>query len=606
MMLKNKNKAFSLTELLIVLVVIAVLFAALAPIITKRRSGASNATDKVWNYVNSDDQKNAFYDSGVRGWSSTAYIGVDPNLLSASDKSPFAKVVIKAGSSVSDEKKKQRQIQFRYGSGSGVNAGTVFLDDKNNLMVAGTNDSFVDGTVSRNNTIGGLGAFSKIKIAYNATVFGSNAMSGDNNAAMGTSSNYIAVGNKALSKIPITYGNRSVIIVGANSGTMSVGANGKLNDTIGIGANVLTSSDYTPNNSIYIGYLTGNTTATESNAKNNVVVGSQYYGHGSSNTIIGYDSFVGGSSVANNMTAIGYTACSSFNTASNTGSRTCIGRGSGAKANSTPAVYNSDKYDHVFLGGSPIGFNGRAVLEVHNQDIDMPGAVYATSPRPRPSVVLNSNLVVMGYNSILINDPDGNIRNINFHKVTNSWADERQRDSCYRPGIGLFGRKGWYFNWWGHERPISSTYAEYDKKCTSGYSNSYDFTKCDINLSDKRLKENITENTSGIRELMSIDPYQYTYKADKEHKPQVGVVAQQLQKVFPSAVAEDKDGYLRIRWDEMFFALINSIKEIDKKVEKLASDITNMETDIKILKTDHKKLQARINSLNVRAAKLEK
>ena len=36
-MILHKKQAFSLTELLIVLVVIAILFAAMAPIVTKRR-----------------------------------------------------------------------------------------------------------------------------------------------------------------------------------------------------------------------------------------------------------------------------------------------------------------------------------------------------------------------------------------------------------------------------------------------------------------------------------------------------------------------------------------------------------------------------------------
>ena len=53
MRLKDKKYAFSLTELLIVLVVLAVLFAALAPILTTRHNGASVSTENIWNYVNS-------------------------------------------------------------------------------------------------------------------------------------------------------------------------------------------------------------------------------------------------------------------------------------------------------------------------------------------------------------------------------------------------------------------------------------------------------------------------------------------------------------------------------------------------------------------------
>ena len=64
-MILHKKQAFSLTELLIVLVVIAILFAAMAPIVTKRRNGADIANENVWNYVNDDDQMDAFYDPGI-------------------------------------------------------------------------------------------------------------------------------------------------------------------------------------------------------------------------------------------------------------------------------------------------------------------------------------------------------------------------------------------------------------------------------------------------------------------------------------------------------------------------------------------------------------
>ena len=57
------KRAFSLTELLIVMVVVAVLFSALVPIMTKRRNGLTNATEPVWQYVNDDDDKDAYFDA---------------------------------------------------------------------------------------------------------------------------------------------------------------------------------------------------------------------------------------------------------------------------------------------------------------------------------------------------------------------------------------------------------------------------------------------------------------------------------------------------------------------------------------------------------------
>ena len=50
-----------------------------------------------------------------------------------------------------------------------------------------------------------------------------------------------------------------------------------------------------------------------------------------------------------------------------------------------------------------------------------------------------------------------------------------------------------------------------------------------------------------IQELKKLDFYHYTFKKDEAKTPMVGVMVQDLQKVFPDAVTKGDDGYLRIR-----------------------------------------------------------
>ena len=167
-MILHKKQAFSLTELLIVLVVIAILFAAMEPIVTKRRNGADIANESVWNYVNDDDQMDAFYDPGMRTWTSTAVFGFTPSKL----ESPYAKTIIKA-------KPKQRMIQFRYGSGSGISTGSLFLDDKNNIYLTSNNDKLVNADKSKSTTAAGLGALSNRSDVTYSVALGSDAFKGD-------------------------------------------------------------------------------------------------------------------------------------------------------------------------------------------------------------------------------------------------------------------------------------------------------------------------------------------------------------------------------------------------------------------------------------------
>ena len=67
--------------------------------------------------------------------------------------------------------------------------------------------------------------------------------------------------------------------------------------------------------------------------------------------------------------------------------------------------------------------------------------------------------------------------------------------------------------------------------------------------SDRRLKNVGEKFTGGMDEIKKLDLYNFTFKSDKTKTPQVDVVAQDLQKIFPNSVWEGADKYLRIRRD---------------------------------------------------------
>ena len=100
-------------------------------------------------------------------------------------------------------------------------------------------------------------------------------------------------------------------------------------------------------------------------------------------------------------------------------------------------------------------------------------------------------------------------------------------------------------------------------------------------------------------------PYNYTFKADKDALAQVGVMAQDLQKVFPDSVSEDKDGYLNIRWDEMFFAVINSVKELNANVNAVTADLQVVEQDTDSVADAQHNIKDRISKLNEKLDSLE-
>ena len=600
-MILHKKQAFSLTELLIVLVVIAILFAAMAPIVTKRRNGADIANESVWNYVNDDDQMDAFYDPGMRTWTSTAVFGFTPSKL----ESPYAKTIIKA-------KPKQRMIQFRYGSGSGISTGSLFLDDKNNIYLTSNNDKLVNADKSKSTTAAGLGALSNRSNVTYSVALGSDAFKGDKDTSSTNDTIINAIGSASSKNLK---GVSTTTAIGALSNQS------RINPvyTVAIGGQSLASFDYHPQKSVYVGYSTGAGEKNTSDVAYNTILGSSYPGgEGSnSNTILGYNSYTNGYEAARHVTAVGAYTCNSIkgvkSDSANAG-RTCIGYGSGREYNNTPDAFTQDDYDRVFLGGTPLGgFNGRGVVEVHNINTsytalmtDEAGAHGATESLPSNSVVMNSNIVVRG--GLYTYSP----RKLVGHYpigIDPAWTNTFVCNGDYY--LSVSGKRGYHCNPganFGTPGEKSESFFEAGNTC-GGLDKYPTGTSGCPNLkttSDRRLKDNISENNSGLKEILALKPYEYIFKSDKKKTPQVGVIAQDLQKVFPNSVHQSEDGYLHIRWDEMFYAMINAIKTLDKKVVQIASDITGMESDVKQLKSSHSKIQKQIASLNERATKLER
>ena len=114
-------------------------------------------------------------------------------------------------------------------------------------------------------------------------------------------------------------------------------------------------------------------------------------------------------------------------------------------------------------------------------------------------------------------------------------------------------------------------------------------------VSDRRLKNVGEKYTAGLDELKKLDFYHYTFKKDEAKTPMVGVMAQDLQKVFPDAVTKGEDGYLRIRLEDMFYAVINAVKELDSKISEILENINGINSKIEKLEKENAELQ-KVNS----------
>ena len=110
----------------------------------------------------------------------------------------------------------------------------------------------------------------------------------------------------------------------------------------------------------------------------------------------------------------------------------------------------------------------------------------------------------------------------------------------------------------------TSPYTKYEIRATGPQSSS-----------DKRLKKDINDIDSNIAK--QIHPVSYQYKYIDEDKTRYGFIAQEVQKVIPDVVSEDKDGYLSLNYEQLIAPLYALVQEQQARIEKLEDKISRLE-----------------------------
>lgn len=100
-------------------------------------------------------------------------------------------------------------------------------------------------------------------------------------------------------------------------------------------------------------------------------------------------------------------------------------------------------------------------------------------------------------------------------------------------------------------------------------------------FSDERLKNFKGPFSSGLKAVMQLQPVRYEYKASnalgiKLEGQQIGFGAQTLQRVIPEAVTQNANGYLMVNNDPIIWTMLNAIKEQQREIEKLKSEVRRL------------------------------
>lgn len=481
---KTKRKGFSLVEMMVVMLLIAVVLAASAPMITRKVS--RERSDKIFDMLGTDPNNAVEY---VKGRNQRIFMN--------GRKDGYVGIVE-----------------------TGVNIPTNSVLFGQNILFP---FNYVTKETSANNLVGiGFGTsnyLNSVAIGYKAGAF-TDAVSIGNGA---DGNEYgVAIGSKAQTRY------KNSVAIGYNARTVGENA-------ITIGSGPFATD--TGKNAISIGYN------AEAIAKNGIA--------------IGYNA----SAMDENSVAIGYNATAPYKNTVVLGD-----------TNTTVYIPGNLVVNHAALIGRNAGRNDNLYFRPYAQEDG------------RHFAVLNAG------------DWKGEDSNVSL--VQDDTNDDK-----------LVVRVGPYSTdteWWRKDyKDNNRTHINFEDPTRGNNPKSH-------RQSDIRLKNVGEPFTAGLNELEKLNFYHFTFKKDKDQVPQVGVMAQDLQKVFPQAVSKDDGGWLTIRWDEMFYAAINAIKELNTKVCAIAKDVTNLKTvtdeHTKTLEAQAQTIeqqQVEIKELTARVEKLE-
>ncbi len=93
--------------------------------------------------------------------------------------------------------------------------------------------------------------------------------------------------------------------------------------------------------------------------------------------------------------------------------------------------------------------------------------------------------------------------------------------------------------------------------------------------SDARLKKNIRNIENPLKLIERLKGHRFQWKADGSDD--LGVVAQEVQKVLPEAVKKQPDGYLAVKYDILVAPLIEAVKVLAGRVDELQGEVGGLD-----------------------------
>ena len=115
--------------------------------------------------------------------------------------------------------------------------------------------------------------------------------------------------------------------------------------------------------------------------------------------------------------------------------------------------------------------------------------------------------------------------------------------------------------------------------------------------SDIRYKKDIQTLPSALKNILSLRGVSYYWKDRNDNTQQIGVIAQEVEKIYPQLVHTNEDGYKSVAYANLVSPLIEAVKELHALYQGHADRIAALEEQIQQLQERYEDIEARLTAL---------
>jgi len=368
-----------------------------------------------------------------------------------------------------------------------------------------------------NNTTGGNNTASGANALFNNTTASNNTASGVNALTANTTGN-----NNTASGVNALFSNTTGVSNTA-SGVNALKANTSGNNNTASGLNALAANN-TANNNTASGQaaLFANTTGTNNTASGQAALTANTTG--ANNTASGVNALKANTTATNN-TASGFNALQNNTTGSNN-----IADGNNAGVTTTSANANTTGSNNTFIGAS----SGPGVPSASNL---------------QNATAIGANAVVSANNALVL----GSINTVNGATSSVNVGIGTATPGQALDVVGNINASGCFM--------VGGT--GFQGTCSS----------------DARLKKNILYFPQVLDKLVQLQPAYWNWRA--EEFPQyhfgpgrnIGLIAQEVEKVFPDMVSTDTNGYKQVNYSQLPYLMLQAIRELKSENDTLRDQL---------------------------------